>query len=244
MSDEARPVAIVTGGSRGIGRAIALRLAADGHDVAVTYGSDEAGATETVTQLEAAGARALAIKADVRDPEAVGAAFEQVAEQLGAASVLVNNAGVRNDTLAVRMSDQEWGDTIDVNLSGAFNCARAALRPMMRARHGRIINVSSVAGVMGNPGQVSYSASKAGLIGMTRTLAREYARKGITVNAVAPGPVATAMTEGVVEGLVELVPVGRAGTPEEIAAAVAFLASDDAAYVNGVTLPVDGGMTA
>jgi 3-oxoacyl-[acyl-carrier protein] reductase len=243
-SEGARPVAIVTGGSRGIGRAIALRLAADGHDVAVTYGSDEAGAAETVNQLEAAGARALAIKADVRDPEAVGAAFEQVTEQLGAASVLVNNAGVRNDTLAVRMSDQEWGDTIDVNLSGAFNCARAALRPMMRARHGRIINVSSVAGVMGNPGQVSYSASKAGLIGMTRTLAREYARKGITVNAVAPGPVATAMTEGVVEGLVELVPVGRAGTPEEVAAAVAFLASDDAAYVNGVTLPVDGGMTA
>jgi 3-oxoacyl-[acyl-carrier protein] reductase len=244
VSETGRPVAIVTGASRGIGRAIALRLAGEGYDIAAIYGGDEAGAAQTVEQVEAAGARALAVKADVRDSDAVDAAFEKIKEEMGVPAVLVNNAGVRHDGLAVRMSNDEWGDTIDVNLTGAFNCSRAILRPMMRARHGRIVNVASVAGVMGNPGQASYSASKAGLIGLTRTLAREYARKGITVNAVAPGPVETAMTEGLVEGLVELVPVGRAGTPEEVAGAVAYLVSGDAAYVNGIVLPVDGGMTA
>lgn len=244
MSGDARPVAFVTGGSRGIGRAVAVRLASDGFDIVVVYGGDAEGAAETVSLVEAAGAKALALQTDVRDADAVNEAFARVADEMGRVAVLVNNAGVRHDNLAIKLTDDDWGDTIDVNLTGAFNCSRAALGQMLRARHGRIINMSSVAGMNGNPGQAAYSASKAGLIGLTRTLAREYAKKGITVNAVAPGPVATAMTEGLVEGIVDLVPAARAGTPEEIAAAVAYLASDDAAYVNGVTLPVDGGMTA
>lgn len=239
-----RRVALVTGASRGIGRAIAARLATDGFDVAVTYSSDADGAAETVKAVEAAGARALSIAADVRDVAAVDSAFEQIAEQLGPVSVLVNNAGVRRDGLAVRLSDEQWTETIDANLTGAFNCSRAALRQMMRERWGRVVMVSSVTGLHGNPGQAAYGASKAGLIGLARTLAKEYARKQITVNCVAPGPVETAMTEGLVEKIVADVPCGRAGTPEEVAAAVSFLVSEEAGYVTGVVLPVDGGMTA
>lgn len=243
MSD-ARRVALVTGASRGIGRATAARLAADGFDVAITYSSDADGAAETVKAVEAAGGKALALQADVRDVAAVEGAFEQVADQLGPVAVLVNNAGVRRDGLAVRLSDEQWTETIDANLTGAFNCSRVALRQMMRERWGRIVMVSSVSGMHGNPGQSAYGASKAGLIGLARTLAKEYARKKITVNCVAPGPVETAMTEGLVENLVTEVPAGRAGTPEEIAAAISFLVSDEAGYVTGAVLPVDGGMTA
>lgn len=244
MNDNVRKVALVTGASRGIGRAIATRLAGDGFDVAITYSSDADGAGETVKAIEAAGGKAFALQADVRDVAAVDSAFEQVAEQLGPVAALVNNAGVRRDGLAVRLSDEQWTETIDANLTGAFNCSRAALRQMMRERRGRIVMVSSVSGMHGNPGQSAYGASKAGLIGLARTLAKEYARKKITVNCVAPGPVETAMTEGLVEKIVADVPAGRAGTPEEVAAAVSFLVSDEAGYVTGVVLPVDGGMTA
>ncbi|MBJ7459064.1 MAG: 3-oxoacyl-ACP reductase FabG [Thermoleophilaceae bacterium] len=242
-ADQAR-VALVTGASRGIGRATAERLARDGHDVAITYSSDADGAAETLKAIEALGRRGISLQADVRDVSSVNAAFEQIESELGAVAVLVNNAGVRHDGLALRLSDADWSDTLDANLTGAFNCSRAALRAMVRARWGRIVMVSSVAGVHGNPGQAAYGASKAGMIGLARTLAKEYARKNITVNAVAPGPVATSMTEGLVDKIAEAVPLGRPGTVDEIAAAVGFLTSDDAAYVTGVVLPVDGGMTA
>lgn len=237
-------VALVTGASRGIGRATAERLARDGHDVAITYSSDAEGAAQTLAAIEASGRRGLSLQADVRDAASVDAAFKQIEEALGPVAVLVNNAGVRHDTLALRQSDEDWGDTMDTNLTGAFYCSRAALRGMVRARWGRIVMISSVSGLHGNPGQAAYGASKAGLVGLARTLAKEYARKNVTVNAVAPGPVATAMTEGLVEKIAEAVPLGRAGTVGEVAAAVAFLASDDAAYVTGAVLPVDGGMTA
>lgn len=245
MSETDAPrVAFVTGASRGIGQATAKRLARDGFDVAVSYSSDAEGAAETVKLVEAEGRRGLALQADVRDAASVDEAFSTIEDQLGSVSVLVNNAGVRHDTLAVRQSDEDWGDTLDANLTGAFNCSRAALRGMIRARHGRIIMVSSVAGMHGNPGQAAYGASKAGMIGLARTLAKEYARKNVTVNCVAPGPVATAMTEGLVDKIAEAVPLGRPGTVDEVAAAIGFLASDDAAYVTGAVLPVDGGMTA
>jgi 3-oxoacyl-[acyl-carrier protein] reductase len=237
-------VALVTGASRGIGRATAERLARDGYDVAITYSSDADGAAETLKAIEATGQRGISLQADVRSVESVNDAFAKIEEALGTVTVLVNNAGVRHDGLALRLSDEDWADTLDANLTGAFNCSRAALRGMVRARWGRIVMVSSVAGVHGNPGQAAYGASKAGMIGLARTLAKEYARKNVTVNAVAPGPVATAMTEGLVDKIAETVPLGRPGTVDEVAAAVGFLASEDAAYVTGVVLPVDGGMTA
>ncbi|MGH2906782.1 MAG: 3-oxoacyl-ACP reductase FabG [Solirubrobacterales bacterium] len=246
MSDDAQTarVALVTGASRGIGRAIATRLANDGFDVAITYSTDADGAAETLAAVEGAGRRGLSLQTDVRDVGAVDAAFEKIAAELGDVAVLVNNAGVRHDGLAVRQTDEDWADTISANLTGSFNCARTALRGMIRARYGRIVMISSVAGMHGNPGQAAYGASKAGMIGLMRTLAKEYARKNVTVNAVAPGPVATAMTEGLVDKIAEAVPLGRPGTVEEVAAAVSFLVSDEAGYITGTVLPVDGGMTA
>lgn len=245
MSEQAATrVAFVTGASRGIGRATAERLAKDGFDVAISYSTDADGAAETLRAIEAAGRRGLALQTDVRDAEAVDESFTKINEELGPIAVLVNNAGVRHDGLAVRLSDEDWGDTLNANLTGAFNCSRAALRGMIRERYGRIVMISSVAGTHGNPGQAAYGASKAGLIGLARTLAKEYARKQITVNTVAPGPVATAMTEGLVDKIAEAVPLGRPGTVDEIAAAVSFLASDEAGYITGTVLPVDGGMTA
>lgn len=240
-----RRIALVTGASRGIGRATAAALAASGHDVAITYSSDADGAQETLQLVEAAGVRGLALPTDVRETESVDAAFKQIEAALGAPPlVLVNNAGVRHDNLALRLSDDDWSDTITTNLTGAFNCSRAALRGMVRARWGRIVMVSSVAGLHGNPGQAAYGASKAGMVGLARTLAKEYARKQVTVNVVAPGPVATAMTEGLVDAIAEAVPLGRPGTVDEIASAIDFFASERAAYITGAVLPVDGGMTA
>jgi NAD(P)-dependent dehydrogenase (short-subunit alcohol dehydrogenase family) len=217
---------LVTGGSRGIGAAIAQRLRTDGWNVAT---------------LSRNGAD---VRADVADPDAVNAAFEQVREKFGPVLVLVNNAGVREDGLAIRMSADEWQRVVDVNLSGAFHCTRRALDDMLKARWGRIVNVSSVVAERGNPGQANYAAAKAGLLGFTKTIAREMARKGITCNAVTPGVIETDMTADVAGELKQAVPAGRVGKPEEVAAAVAFLVSDDAAYVNGATLSVDGGLGA
>jgi 3-oxoacyl-[acyl-carrier protein] reductase len=234
--------ALVTGGSRGIGAATARALAADGWKVAVNYRSDAEAAGEVVKSLATPG---FAIQGDVSDPEAADAIFTAVEEALGApVLVLVNNAGVTADNLSPALSDDDWDRVVDTNLSGAFRLTRRALRPMLRARFGRIVNVASVVGQKANPGQANYAAAKAGLVGMTKTVAAEVARRGITVNAVAPGFIATEMTASLTNGYLDHVPARRAGTPEEVAACVRFLVSEDAAYVTGTTLTVDGGLSA
>ena len=240
-------VALVTGASRGIGRAIALALAPD-HAVAVNFRTGLEAAKETLALVEAAGGEGIAVGADVRDTAAVDALFAEVEDRLGPVAVLVNNAGCRADALAVRLDDEAWSDVLDTNLGGTFACSRRALRPMLRNGWGRIVNVTSVAALQGNAGQANYCAAKAGMVGLTRALAREVARKGITVNAVAPGLVDTDLVAGLDDAqraaLLATIPAARTGTPEEIAAAVRFLCSDDAAYVTGAVLTVDGGMTA
>jgi len=238
--------ALVTGGSRGIGRACCLRLAQDGFHVAVNYrqGADEALAV--VAEIEAAGGKAFALQGDVAQPGEAERLVQAVLAETGRLDVLVNNAGIARDNLVLRMSDEEFALVLETNLSGAFRLVRAALRPMLKQRGGRIINISSIAGMVGNPGQANYSAAKAGMLGLTRSVAKEVASRGITVNAVAPGLIDTEMS-GAIKGreqLVASIPLGRAGTPEEVAAAVAFLASPDAAYITGATLPVDGGLAA
>jgi 3-oxoacyl-[acyl-carrier protein] reductase len=239
-------VALVTGASRGIGRAVAVRLAAEGAAVAVAYGSSEALAREVAEEAAGHGVATALLGADLGDAAAAGALVARAAEALGRVDVLVNNAGLTRDQLAVRMSDEDWSQVLAVDLTAAFSLCRAALRGMLRGRWGRIVNVSSVAGVAGNPGQANYSAAKAGLIGLTKALAKEVGGRGITVNAVAPGFVETDMTAAlpaaVIERALAVVPAGRLGTAAEVAAAVAFLASPDAAYVNGHVLHVDGGL--
>lgn len=244
---EAR-VALVTGASKGIGRATAMALAGDGRTVACAYASDDGGAKETARLIEDAGGRAAAFQADVTEPEAVSALVGAVAADLGPPVIVVANAGTNRDGLAVRYSRADWDRAVAVNLTGAFATIQAALPHMMKARWGRIVAVSSVAAIRGNAGQVAYAASKAGLLGMIRSIAKEYGGRGITANAVVPGLIHTDMTSGLGDkarsALTEEIPVGRTGTPEEVAAPIRFLASDEAAYVNGAVLVVDGGLAA
>jgi 3-oxoacyl-[acyl-carrier protein] reductase len=237
--------ALVTGASRGIGAAIARALAREGWPVGVNYRSDSEGAEAVVGEITSAGGRAKALQGDVADPTTADALFTALEEEFGPVLVLVNNAGVRADGLSPQIDDEDWDKVIDTNLSAAFRLTRRALRPMIRNRYGRIVNIASIVGaVRGNAGQANYAASKAGLVAMTRTVAAEVARRGVTVNAVAPGLIETDMTEGIGENLLEHVPARRAGTPDEVAECVRFLASDGAAYVNGICLTVDGGLTA
>lgn len=239
-------VALVTGGSRGIGRAIALRLAEEGSDLAICA-RNVAAAGEVAAAIEALGRRCLVRQADVADAEQAAELVAATIAELGRLDVLVNNAGVTRDNLLMRMKEEDWDEVLTINLKGAFNCVRAAVRPMLKARGGRIVNITSVVGLLGNAGQANYAASKAGLIGLTKSLARELASRKITANAVAPGLVPeTGMTDSLTEQqqeqMIATVPLGRAGTPEDVAHAVAFLASDQAAYITGQVLSVDGGM--
>lgn len=240
-------VALVTGGSRGIGRAIAERLAADGHRVAVNYHSRADAADEVVAAITAAGGTALAVGGDVGDGDAVAGLFAAVEDAWGPVEVLVNNAGITADDLLLRMKPEAWDAVIRTNLGSVYHCTRTALRGMLKARWGRVINIASVAGISGNAGQANYAAAKAGVIGFTRSVAKEVGSRGITVNAVAPGFVETDMTDALGEtvktAVLPSIAVGRFGTPPEVAAAVGYLASDDAAYVTGQVLVVDGGLT-
>jgi 3-oxoacyl-[acyl-carrier protein] reductase len=246
MIDLSGKAALVTGGSRGIGRGIVTRLATQGADVAFTYRGNEAAAFETVGTVEGLGRRALAIQGDVREPATAEAAVKAAIDAFGKIDVLVNNAGITRDDLIMRMTEEAWRDVLETNLFGAFWMTKAVTRPMLKARSGRIINITSVSGQAGQIGQANYSAAKAGLIGLTKATARELASRSITVNAVAPGFVLTELTQDLPQTLLDEItnrtPLGRFGTAEEIANAVAFLASDDAAYITGQVLAVDGGL--
>jgi 3-oxoacyl-[acyl-carrier protein] reductase len=236
--------ALVTGAAGGIGGAIATGLAADGWPVGLNYRSDSEGAERVAAKIAEAGGTATTLAGDLCADRTADALFEQLEERFGPVLVLVNNAGMRADGLSPQLADEQWDRVIDTNLSAAFRTTRRALRPMLKARFGRIVNVASVVGLRANAGQANYAASKAGLIGFTKTVAVEVARRGVTVNAVAPGFVETKLTEGVGNGLVDAIPARRIGTPEEIAACVRFLASEEASYVTGTTLTVDGGLSA
>ena len=239
-------VALVTGASRGIGRAIVEQLAAEGARVVINYARDSQGAEEVVAAITAAGGKATAVQADVSDFAAAADLVKQTVTLYGKRDILVNNAGTTRDQLLLRLSEENWDEVIKVNLKSVFNCSKAAVRVMLKKKYGRIINISSVSGVAGNPGQTNYSASKAGMIGFTKSLAREMAAAAITVNAVAPGFVPTQLTEEISAELrdatLKMIPLGRWGKASEVAATVAFLASDDAAYITGQTINVDGGM--
>ena len=240
-------IAVVTGASRGIGRGIALAMAREGATVVVNYNGSKERAEEVVAEIENAGGKAVAKQCNVSDFSQAKEFFAEVVKEYGRIDILVNNAGITRDNLLMKMSEQEFSDVIDTNLKGTFHTIKHLSRQFLKQRSGRIINISSVSGILGNAGQANYSASKAGVIGLTKSVARELASRGITANAIAPGVIATDMTEvlsdGVKESLKERVPLGHIGAPEDIAKAVAFLASEDAAYITGQVLAVDGGMS-
>jgi 3-oxoacyl-[acyl-carrier protein] reductase len=246
MHEGQKRVTVVTGASRGIGRAIAVALAAPGHDIIVNYQVNEGAAKETAAAVEACGAQAHLWRFNVADVQEVKDAFKAIVGQHQRLDVLVNNAGITRDNLVALMKPSEWDDVLDTNLKGLFLCSQAAVKPMMRQRFGRMVNVTSVVGVIGNAGQCNYAAAKAGIIGFTRSLARELISRNITVNAVAPGYIETEMTtsmpEKAREALLGQIPAARVGTPEEVAAAVRFLVSDEAGYVTGQVIHVNGGM--
>ena len=239
--------ALVTGASRGIGRAIALRLAAEGASVAVNYHSGENEAASVVSEITASGGSAIAFQASVASAEEANRLVDATVEALGGIDILVNNAGITRDNLLMRLSEDDWDAVLDTNLKGAFLCTKAAIRPMLRQRSGRIVNMSSIVAITGNPGQANYAAAKAGLIGFTKTIAREVASRGITVNALAPGFIETQMVEAIPEDLrkqiLERIPLGQFGTPDDVARSVVFLVSDDGAYITGQVIGIDGGLS-
>ncbi|MBU9720382.1 MULTISPECIES: 3-oxoacyl-[acyl-carrier-protein] reductase [Bacillaceae] len=238
--------ALVTGGSRGIGRSICLALAKQGINVAVNYSGSKDKAEAVAAECESLGVKAMAIQANVADGDAVGTMVKTVIGEFGSLEILVNNAGITKDNLIMRMKEEDFDAVIDTNLKGVFNCSKAVTRPMMKQRYGRIINISSVVGVLGNAGQANYVASKAGVIGLTKSMARELANRNILVNAIAPGFIETDMTDALSDELTEemlkQIPLGKLGSPEQVAAVVTFLASEAASYMTGQTLHVDGGM--